>query len=229
MPNAKSRLWAVVQFPGSNCDQDAFKVFQNLARDFSELKPVMHWHEDPIVPQQYQVIVLPGGFSYGDYLRAGAIAKISPALQNLEAVVRGGAHVMGICNGFQILLEARLLPGYLQVNQSLRFISDHVELKIHSEAFPWFSKQDIGSKVRYPIAHKFGNYQLSKMDKADLNSVLKYEHNPNGSFESTAGVYRSIGKGSVFGLMPHPERAAFEALRMQDGLKLWRNAAEVLA
>jgi phosphoribosylformylglycinamidine synthase I len=230
MPNqSKSRLWAIVQFPGSNCDHDVLKVFEDLAKDYPTIQPVMHWHEDPITPKTYEVIVLPGGFSYGDYLRAGAIAKISTALKNLDEVVEAGAHVMGICNGFQILLETRLLPGYLQVNQSLRFISDHVDLSIDGEAFPWFSSKNKGQTVRYPIAHRFGNYQLSSIDRAEMKPVLRYEKNPNGSHDAIAGIYRSYGKGSVFGLMPHPERAAFAALKLTDGIELWKNAAEALA
>ncbi len=188
----------------------------------------MHWHDEPIQKNQYQVIILPGGFSYGDYLRAGAIAKISEACANLEEVVDAGAHVMGICNGFQILLETRLLPGYLQVNQSLRFISDTVSLRIDAEAFPWFDKSDVGSIVRYPIAHKFGNYQLSRIDESEMKPVLTYVDNPNGSIKNIAGVYRKLGKGSLFGLMPHPERAYFADLRLSDAEPLWRRAAEVL-
>src|SRR5438067_1383222 len=107
----RKRKWAVVQFPGSNCDHDVIKVFEKLQKDHPEIEPVLHWHEDPIVPKTYEVIVLPGGFSYGDYLRAGAIAKLSGALEKLREACEAGAHVMGICNGFQILLEARLLPG----------------------------------------------------------------------------------------------------------------------
>ncbi|MDB5038527.1 MAG: phosphoribosylformylglycinamidine synthase [Bacteriovoracaceae bacterium] len=223
-----SRHWAVVQFPGSNCDHDVLKVFQSLSKKYPEIEPVLHWHEDPIEKNVYEVIILPGGFSYGDYLRAGAIAKISQALNNLEEVIEAGAHVMGICNGFQILLETRLLPGYLQVNKSLKFISDTVSLKIEDEAFPWFTKKNKGEVVRYPIAHRFGNYQLSKIDKGEMKPVLKYQENPNGSIDGIAGVYRTLGKGSVFGLMPHPERAFFEDLRLTDGQPIWQNAVENL-
>jgi phosphoribosylformylglycinamidine synthase len=222
------RRWAVVQFPGSNCDHDVLAVWKSLSRENPEIEPVLHWHEDAIAKGQYQLIVLPGGFSYGDYLRAGAIAKLSEALRDLEEVIEAGSHVMGICNGFQILLETRLLPGYLQVNQSLRFISETTPLEIVSEAFPWFSKREVGQVVRFPIAHKFGNYQVSKMDQKEMRKVLSYVENPNGSFESTAGIYRILGKGSVFGLMPHPERAFFEDLRLVDARALWKNAVELL-
>jgi phosphoribosylformylglycinamidine synthase I len=223
------RLWAVVQFPGSNCDHDTLKVFEHLSRTYSDIEAVLHWHEEPIKKNQYEVIALPGGFSFGDYVRAGAIAKLSPAVENLQEVVEAGAHLIGICNGFQLLLEKKMLPGYLHVNSHLRFISTTVELEIIDEAFPWFSKKDIGSVVRYPIAHRFGNFQVPKIDTAELHPVLKYKNNPNGSFESTAGIYRKAGKGSMFGLMPHPERASFEALRLVDGMKMFKTAAESLA
>ncbi|MBN8555559.1 MAG: phosphoribosylformylglycinamidine synthase subunit PurQ [Deltaproteobacteria bacterium] len=223
-----TRRWAVVQFPGSNCDLDTFKTFQAIAESTGNIEVIMHWHEEPIQKNQYEVIALPGGFSFGDYLRAGAIAKLSAAVQNLEDVVEAGAHLIGICNGFQILLEQKLLPGYLQVNSHLRFISKTENVEIAAEAFPWFSKEDVGAVVRYPIAHRFGNYQLQKIDLAEFHPVLKYQQNPNGSYESTAGIYRKLGKGSLFGLMPHPERAAFEALKLADGLKMFQRAEENL-
>lgn len=220
----KKRRWAVVQFPGSNCDHDALKALQI----FPQVNASFHWHEEPIKKNQYEVIVLPGGFSFGDYLRAGAIAKLSAAMASLPEAIEAGAHVMGICNGFQILLEARLLPGYLQVNQNLRFISEDAPLMICAEAFPWVTAKDKGKSVSFPIAHRFGNYQLSKMDRDEVKPILKYEKNPNGSYQDIAGVYRQLGKGSVFGLMPHPERASFEALRNADGVAFWKNAVENL-
>lgn len=219
---------AVVQFPGSNCDHDAYRVLKALSEKYTFIEPVMHWHEEKITKNQYQLIILPGGFSYGDYLRAGAIARLSEACLDLEEVVHAGAHVMGICNGFQILLEARLLPGYLQVNQSLRFISRVSKLRIQEEAFPWFSSSQVGTDVAYPIAHKFGNYQVKKIDFLEVHAPLRYIENPNGSFESIAGVYRKLGKGTLFGLMPHPERAFFADLRLTDAASLWSQVAEAL-
>jgi phosphoribosylformylglycinamidine synthase len=223
-----SKSWAVVQFPGSNCDHDAYLVLKALHQIDSKIHPVMHWHDDPIEKKQYDVIILPGGFSYGDYLRAGAIAKLSRALQGFEKVIEAGAHVMGICNGFQMLLEMRLLPGFLQVNQGLRFISKNCELEITSEAYPWFTKEDIGKKVKFPIAHRFGNYQVPRVDESEVHTILKYQNNPNGSFQNSAGIYRKLGKGSVFGLMPHPERAFFEETRLTDARFLWHNAVSAL-
>ena len=216
--------WAVIQFPGSNCDADALKAVQSV----TSVECAFHWHSDPIEPGQYEVIIIPGGFSFGDYLRAGAIAKLSPAMETLNTAIEAGAHVLGICNGFQILIESRMLPGYLTVNQNLKFISRTVKLRIEAEAFPWIKKSDIGSSISTPIAHRFGNFQAPKMDRAELNPVFRYEENPNGSFEDIAGIYRTVGKGSVLGLMPHPERASFSPLRLSDGKLFWRGAAEAL-
>lgn len=219
------RKWAVVQFPGSNCDHDTVKAFERVAG----VSTVLHWHENVLPLNEYEVIALPGGFSFGDYLRAGAIAKQSEAIRSLDAAVQAGAHCVGICNGFQILLEAKLLPGFLHVNSHLRFVSETVQVKISSEAFPWFSKDDVGKIVSYPIAHRFGNYQVSKVEQGDLQPVLQYVENPNGSIQSVAGIYRKVGRGSYLGMMPHPERASFEALRLTDGLSLWNQAARALA
>lgn len=219
-----SGAWAVLRFPGSNSDHDALKALRRFGGD----KAVFHWHADPITPGDYEILVLPGGFSYGDYLRAGAIAKHAVALQNLPAVIEAGCHVMGICNGFQILLESRLLPGYLNANESLRFISRTETVEVKSEAFPWFKKEDVGKKLQLPIAHGFGNYQVPKMDRSELQGVLAFETNVNGSFEKLTGVYRALGKGSVFGLMPHPERACYPEIFQEDGALLFENAKSQL-
>lgn len=220
-----SRLWAVVQFPGSNCDHDTLKTFQRV----EGITPVLHWYDEPIKKHQYEVIALPGGFSFGDYLRAGAIAKQSEAIRSLPEAVDAGAHCIGICNGFQILLEAKLLPGFLHVNSHLRFVSEVTELEIVGEAFPWIPKSEKGKQVRYPIAHRFGNFQISKMGASEIDPVMKYCDNPNGSYHDIAAIYRREGKGSYLGLMPHPERASFEAIRLTDGCSLWQNAKEALS
>ncbi len=219
-----SRNWAVVQFPGSNCDEDALRAIQKL----DGVTATYHWHEERIPNGKYEVILLPGGFSFGDYLRAGAIAKLSAAVDSLSDAIDAGAHVMGICNGFQILLESRLLPGFLQVNQNLKFISDLVEVEVREAAFPWINESDRAHKFQFPIAHRFGNYQPLKIDSTEIRPVLKYTTNPNGSFEDIAGIYRKHGKGSIFGLMPHPERASFDALRLSSGKAFWKNAWENL-
>lgn len=216
------RRWTVIQFPGSNCDADALKAI----RLFSDIETSYHWHQDPIPKKHYEVIIIPGGFSFGDYLRAGAIAKLSAAMASLPDAIEAGAHVLGICNGFQILVEARLLPGFLHVNQNLRFISKVVELSPTEDAFPWFKKsQDVW---RFPIAHRFGNYQVPAVERRSLVAPLRYTDNPNGSFESIAGVYRPLGSGSILGMMPHPERACFPEIDLADGAKLFRSAYKEL-
>lgn len=217
--------WAVVQFPGSNSDTDAYRVCTQLPAT----KVTMHWHDEPIQKNQYHVIILPGGFSYGDHLRAGAIAKFSKALENLEEVIEAGAHVLGICNGFQILLECRLLPGFLQVNESLHFISRQETIEIKTPVFPWFTPDNKDQKLRLPIAHSFGSYQVSDVDRSEIKVVLKYQNNPNGSREDIAGVYRKMGKGSVLGMMPHPERQALPGLQNRDGWLFWENARKALS
>lgn len=212
--------WAVLQFPGSNCDADALKA----VRATTSVTCDFHWHAEPILLGQYQVIILPGGFSFGDYLRTGAIAKLSPSVKSLPAAIEAGAHVLGICNGFQILLEARLLPGVLKVNHHLRFVSKNAECVIEDEAFPWFRLADKGNILKMPIAHGYGNFQAPKMDLKESSAVLKYRDNPNGSVDSIAGIYRRMGAGSVMGLMPHPERASFQDLQLNDGACFWQNA-----
>ncbi|TVQ80380.1 MAG: phosphoribosylformylglycinamidine synthase I [Bradymonadales bacterium] len=219
----KSR-WAVLKFPGSNGEGDALKALSAYP-----VKLVEHWHEDPIQVGDYELLILPGGFSYGDYLRAGAIAKHAPALKNLHEVISEGCHVMGICNGFQILLEARLIPGFLQVNSSLKFISDMVDCHLNHAVEPWIRKEDCGKRLKLPVAHRFGNYQVSRVDRSELVAALTYEVDLNSSVDQIAGVYRSIGRGSVFAMMPHPERAAFEALGANDGRLFFDNAFEFLS
>lgn len=216
----KSQRWAVVVFPGSNSDRDLLKAFSLCEK----VEAVAHWHEDPIKPGDYQVIGIPGGFSFGDYLRAGAIAKLSKAILSLPDAVEKGAHAIGICNGFQILLESRLLPGFLQANQSLQFISKDQTCRVESEIFPWFQKPDAGRELLLPIAHGYGNYQCKSMDRGEIQVALSYKENPNGSVDSIAGIYRRMGSGSLFGLMPHPERAAYAETGKSAGALFWKNA-----
>lgn len=220
-----TQKWAVLRFPGSNSDADALKAIQQ----YPKVEAVYHWHEDPIQLGQYQVLIIPGGFSFGDYLRAGAIAKLSKSMENLEQVIEAGCHVMGICNGFQILLEARLLPGVLQANKSLRFISRTEACVVSASAYPWFDEDDLKKTLNLPIAHGYGNFQMPDLDSSEARPVLRYLDNPNGSKESIAGIYRQLGSGSVFGLMPHPERASYLELKQADGALFWRQAVEALA
>jgi phosphoribosylformylglycinamidine synthase subunit PurQ / glutaminase len=216
--------WAILQFPGSNCDADALKAI----RAHTQVAVRYHWYSEPVQVGQYDVVLLPGGFSFGDYLRTGAIAKISPAMRSLPAAIEAGTHALGICNGFQILLEARLLPGVLKVNHHLKFVSRSVDCRIDAEVFPWFRSDDCGKNLRLPVAHGYGNFQAPKMDLAEAQVALRYQENPNGSLDSIAGIYRRLGQGSVMGLMPHPERASFADLRLQDGSLFWTNAQRAL-
>lgn len=211
----------IIQFPGSNSDLDALKALRPFSDQVS-----LHWHEDSLEKARYDLIILPGGFSFGDYLRAGSLAKCSNAVKNLEQVVEAGAHVLGICNGFQILLEMQLLPGVLIMNESRLFISRVEEIEITEEAFPWFRASDVGRRLKLPIAHRYGNYRITPVNRKEVRSPIQYAENPNGSVEAIAGVYRSLGAGSVFGLMPHPERASFEAIGLQDGSLFWKNATQ---
>lgn len=215
--------WAVIQFPGSNSDLDAYNVFKEI----DQIEAVLHWHQQPIAPSNYQVILIPGGFSFGDYLRAGAIAKLSPAIASLEEAIDAGAHCIGICNGFQILLESRILPGALHANQKSRFISTKMNCRITEEVFPWFRKDQVDTVISLPVAHGFGNYQYSNLDQTELKAPIVYENNLNGSKNSVAGVYRTIGEGSAFGLMPHPERASLRGLPYVDGQLFWQNALKM--
>jgi len=215
---------AVIRFPGSNCDHDALRALSET----QGIEACYHWHEEKIPKNTYQLVVIPGGFSFGDYLRAGAIAKLSNAMLSLPDAVEAGAHVLGICNGFQILIESRMLPGYLQVNSGLKFVSKLVDLRVESAAYPWLRDEDRGATLKVPVAHRFGNFQVPKIDLAEVSPVFRYEVNPNGSFQDIAGIYRKFGNGSVMGMMPHPERASFPALRLADGQRLWQNAVRAL-
>jgi phosphoribosylformylglycinamidine synthase I len=234
---------AVIRFPGSNCDQDCYHVLKN---DFA-LETEYVWHKEASV-EQFDLIVLPGGFSYGDYLRCGAIARYSPVMRSVAAEAERGKLVMGICNGFQILCEARLLPGALIRNQSLRFVCEHVHSRIdnmetkfsHAEVAKTDGKlltARTGLLLRMPVAHGEGNYTADETTLRELNHnkqiVLRYtdargaitaEGNPNGSAENIAGITNQAG--NVFGLMPHPERACDPLLGSEDGKLIFQSVIE---
>ncbi|MGE5589621.1 MAG: phosphoribosylformylglycinamidine synthase subunit PurQ [Bacillota bacterium] len=214
---------AVVVFPGSNCDQDAYHVLAGVLGQPAELV----WHEEADL-SRFDAIVLPGGFSYGDYLRAGALARVSPVMQAVRREAEAGKLVLGICNGFQILCEAGLLPGALQQNQGLGFRCEYVHVRVESDSTPFTSRCRPGDVLRLPIAHGQGNYYADEAALAALESeervVLRYcdsegrvtpEANPNGSLRNIAGI-TSPGR-NVFGLMPHPERSAEFLLGSEDG------------
>ena len=204
---------AVVVFPGSNDDRDAALALESLGAE-----PVLHWHAEPDVPE-VGAVVLPGGFSYGDYLRAGAIARFSPAMRAVAELAADGGFVLGICNGFQVLCEAGLLPGVLRANESLSFVCRDVPVRVERNDVPFLAACATGQRLTIPVKHGEGCYFADKDLLARLESegqlVLRYEDNPNGSVASIAGVANQ--DGNVFGLMPHPEHAVDPLLGSEDG------------
>ena len=205
----------IVVFPGSNCDRDVAWALEAC----SNIKTKYLWHESSDL-KDVDAIVLPGGFSYGDYLRCGAIARFSPLINALHDFVKSGRRVLGICNGFQILTESGFLPGALVSNKNLNFICDNVDLNVITSKGGWFNKTEEKQRIKLPIAHGEGRYYcdketLKKLIDNDL-IILKYENNPNGSVLDIAGITNK--KGNVLGLMPHPERACDESIGGIDGL-----------
>jgi phosphoribosylformylglycinamidine synthase len=214
---------AVLVFPGSNCDNDAHfvlnKIF-NIEVDFV-------WHKNSNL-DSYNMVLIPGGFSYGDYLRTGAIAKFSPIMKEVVAKSKRGIPVIGICNGFQILLECELLPGALINNKNIKFLSKNVILEVKNNSTIFTNKLNLGDKLEMPIAHKEGNYIASKdtikllEDKDRI--VFKYLDNPNGSQLDIAGITNDMG--NVLGMMPHPERACDIMLGSEDGKFIFQSILE---
>ena len=207
---------AVVVFPGSNDDRDAALALERLGAD----APLV-WHTDDALPHGTAAVVLPGGFSYGDYLRCGAIARFSPIMREVAAFADGGGLVLGICNGFQILTEAGLLPGALRPNASLAFVCRDVPLVVESSATPFTARCETGQSLTIPVKHGDGCWfadddLLGELD-ANRQLVLRYAAgaNPNGAVADVAGVLNA--DGNVFGLMPHPEHAVDSLLGSDDG------------
>jgi phosphoribosylformylglycinamidine synthase len=198
----------ITRFLGTNCDRDVWQAVEALGH-----KPQWLWHEDQFDPKDFDAYVVPGGFSYGDYLRCGALAAKAPVMKSLGEAAAKGAPILGICNGFQILTEARLLPGVLVRNESRKFIDKWVTLKPAGRSV-WFSGKQ---SLRLPIAHGEGRFVSEDLDKlADKGQIwLTYEENPNGSLNDIAGVTNE--KGNVAALMPHPERAIFDWMGGEDG------------
>ncbi|MBD3381146.1 MAG: phosphoribosylformylglycinamidine synthase subunit PurQ [candidate division Zixibacteria bacterium] len=221
--------FGVVTFPGSNCDYDSYAAVRYVLDEEVEFL----WHQDDSLHGS-DVIILPGGFSYGDYLRTGAIARFSPIVKEVIKFAQEGGIVWGICNGFQILLEAGLLPGAMLRNRSLRFICKEVFIRVDTNQNPLTGALNIGEVLKVPIAHTDGNYfnepdQIRKLIEND-QIVFRYcdkdgkvtdESNPNGSLNNIAGICNE-GK-NVFGMMPHPERAVEDILNSSDGLKLFES------
>jgi phosphoribosylformylglycinamidine synthase subunit PurQ / glutaminase len=210
---------AVVTFPGSNDDRDALHALDLLG---AEAVPV--WHADETLPDEVGAVVLPGGFSYGDYLRCGAIARFSPTMQAVSDFARTGGPVLGICNGFQILCEAGLLPGVLRPNASLSFVCRDVDLRVERTDSPFMSLCEPGQVLTIPVKHGEGCWFADDQLIAELNAnaqiVLRYEDNPNGSVSDVAGVVNA--ERNVMGLMPHPEHAVDGLLGSVDGALILR-------
>lgn len=225
--------FGVVIFPGSNCDADCLHVLRNVLK----VRADELWHEDAI-EEKYDAIVLPGGFSYGDYLRTGAIAKFSPVMKSVSELSKKGTPVIGICNGFQILCEANLLPGALLKNRSLSFICKDVFIKTENKNTPFTSRaKDI---IKIPIAHGEGNYFADESALKALQDkeriVFRYcgedgsatpEANPNGALLNIAGIINE--KGNVLGMMPHPERCSEAELGGTDGLDIFKSVLEYVS
>jgi len=213
----------IVQFPGTNCEYDTQYAFEKLGAETSIL-----WHQDTAVGDDLDLIVIAGGFSYGDYLRSGAIASKSPIMKAVKAHAEAGKKVLGICNGFQVLTETHMLPGALKRNEHLHFISKHHNLKVASSSNDFLSKFDNSDVVNIPIAHHDGNFFIDAdglKELYDNDQVLLHYcdkdgqvSNPNGSVDSIAGICNKAK--NVFGLMPHPERAMEDVLGSSDGIKM---------
>jgi len=206
----------VLVFPGSNDDRDAALALEGLGAE-----PVLVWHAESSLPE-VGAVVLPGGFSYGDYLRCGAIARFAPVMDSLGRFAAEGGLVLGICNGFQVLCEAGLLPGALRPNASLSFVCRDVRLRVERTSSPFTSRLEPGSSLTIPVKHGEGCYFADDELLAELESngqvALRYEENPNGSIDDIAGVTNA--EGNVFGLMPHPEHAVDPLLGSTDGASI---------
>jgi phosphoribosylformylglycinamidine synthase subunit PurQ / glutaminase len=216
---------AVVQFPGSNCEQDVVEAVAALGGQAEVV-----WHADRAL-RGADAVVLPGGFAHGDYLRPGAIARFSPVMAAVTELARAGGPVVGICNGFQVLTEAGLLPGALQKNRGLKFLCTTVAVRVESTGSALTCAARRGDVLRVPINHFEGSYTCSPRTLAELRDgdrvVLRYVGNPNGSVDDIAGVCSAAG--NVVGLMPHPERASHPLLGSTDGVPLLRSLLESAA
>ena len=218
--------FAVIVFPGSNCDHDAYHIFKSVLNTSVDFV----WHKKTDL-KKYDAILIPGGFSYGDHLRTGAIASFSPVMDAIIKEANSGKPVFGICNGFQILIESGLLPGALIINKNIRFLSQHVTIEVASVNSIYTRSMQKGQQLTMPIAHKQGNFIA---DKETLNRLQgedriafkyikddKMNSNPNGSMSSIAGILNK--KRNVLGMMPHPERASESLLGSEDGLEIFKS------
>ena len=223
---------AVIVFPGSNCDTDCWHVL----RDVLNIQVDFVWHKETNVGG-VDLVVLPGGFSYGDYLRTGAIARFSPVMQAVQEHARQGRAVIGICNGFQVLLETGLLPGAMLRNRSLRFVCKHIYVKTGNVTSLFTNRLKHGEILKIPIAHGEGNYFCDEqtLETLEQNNRIAFrycseqgtlgdEFNPNGSLAHIAGILNE--RGNILGMMPHPERASEDVLSSTDGLGIWESLLE---
>lgn len=226
--------FGVIVFPGSNCDRDCHHVLSGIPG----VQAGYVWHQDTDV-SGYDCLVLPGGFSYGDYLRSGAIARFSPVMEAVGRHAASGGMVIGICNGFQILLEAGLLPGVMMPNSGLKFICCYLHVRVENNRTPWTTRAGPGEVLRIPVAHNDGNYQVPAPVLEEMKNhgqvLLRYcspegvvdpDSNPNGSVESIAGICNR--EGNVLGMMPHPERASEPEMGSTDGLVIWESLLDHL-
>ena len=226
--------FGVVVFPGSNCDQDCFYVIKEILG-----KPVTYiWHGSTDLAD-VDCVVIPGGFSYGDYLRSGAVARFSPVMERITDFARKGGLVIGICNGFQILLEAGLLPGAMLKNTNLHFICKYVHIRTENNQTPFTNLCSKSQILSIPIAHNEGNYYIDRVGLEGLQSnnqiVFRYcsvegeisgTHNPNGALSNIAGIVNT--QGNVLGMMPHPERSSEKQLGSQDGFLIFASIVQWL-
>jgi phosphoribosylformylglycinamidine synthase I len=227
--------FAIVVFPGSNCDSDCYHVAKDLLACDAEYV----WHHETDL-KGADAVILPGGFAYGDYLRAGALARFSPVMESVERFAKGGGAVLGVCNGFQVLLEAGLLPGAVRVNRGLRYICRDVHLKIENTETAFTRLYAPGEVVTMPIGHMEGNYTappdvLATLERerrvvfryCDAQGLVTDEANPNGASNAIAGIANR--EGNVVGLMPHPDRCAERLLGNEAGRKMFESVVSALA
>jgi phosphoribosylformylglycinamidine synthase len=220
---------AVITFPGSNCDRDAFEALQKFCNKTQKI-----WHQETSLDNDLDLIVVPGGFSYGDYLRSGAMAAISPVMQEVKRLANKGVKVLGICNGFQILTESGLLDGVLLRNKKMKFICQKAVLRVENSNSSFTKKYKKNQIIRVPIAHMDGNYfadaeVLKKLEDnenvafryVDIEGNLSDDANPNGSALNIAGIFND--QKNVLGMMPHPERAIDENVGSKDGIGIFES------
>jgi phosphoribosylformylglycinamidine synthase len=217
---------AVIVFPGSNCDRDMAVALERV----TGAKPAMVWHRDTALPEGLDLVAIPGGFSYGDYLRSGAMAARSPVMQAVVEAAQRGVAVLGVCNGFQILTEAGLLPGALMRNAGLHFVCRDVALKVETSHSAFTSRYGAGEEIVIPVAHHDGNYQADAgtLDRLEGEGrvAFRYSGECNGSARDIAGILNE--QGNVLGMMPHPERMIEQAHGRTDGRRLFEGILEAL-